>query len=444
MAQPSQAGIRAPITDPLVMRISLMVLIVLLALPVAAEPGIAVILDSRHSGQSELAARAKRFLYVLIRQNKLADYQLSLKTMDLATAEGRRFQRDFQLTGRDLPALGYYRRQGNRIDMRNLLRAYKDPLATAEIAFRCIQVDEPNLITSTTVWTGASLATDPPGARVLEGETELGVTPCQVSLAPGRRQLSLLHPDCASESVVLNLKAGDHLERSLQLTHSPAELSIESSGPPLDLVLNGQEVGTTPLTLPVQAGQHLLEASGPGVFPLELELRAEPQTRTQAILRPTPRQVRVGLAEIDADGYLIGPSYDLLPIPSGDGVEFDDSELAQRLEARMDEADLRLVDSQAPWDCAVKLDVDAWETSVTVQLTILDRAGETMQTLSAQRGMPWLTFNAQGAARKRALQMIDELTDGAASWIASNVQPTPLTAEEQAESLELRVLGPLP
>ncbi len=426
------------------MRLYALCLVVLLLLPAAAEPGVAVIFDSRQPGQSELASRAKRFLYVLIRQNKLADYQFSLKTVDLATSDGRSFQREFQLSGRDLPALGYYRRQGNRLDLRNLLRSYKDPLAIAETAFSCIQVDEPNLISSTSVWTGASLATDPPGARVLEGDSELGVTPCQVRLAPGRRQLSLLHPDCAEETVVLSLKAGDHVERSLQLTHSPAELSFESSGPPLDLVLNGQSVGTTPLTLPVRAGQHLLEASGPGVFPLKVGLRAEPQTRTQAVMQPTPRMVRVGLAEIDSDGYLIGPSYDFLPIPSGDGVAFNDSELAQRLEARMDRADLRLVDPEAPWDCAVKLDVDAWETYVTVQLSILDRAGETVQTLSAQRGMPWLTFNAQSAARKRAIEMIDELTDGASRWIASNVQPTPLTAEEQAESLELRQLGPIP
>lgn len=438
-----------------------------------AEPGVAVILDSRQSGQSDLSARARRFVTILIRQNELADYQFSLKTIDLATPAGRDFQREFRLRGRDLPALGYYQRQGNRLELRNLVRAYQSPQEAAEDMFRCAQVEAPGLITSTSVFTGASLESQPVGALVLQGEIELGTTPCHVSLAPGRHQLTLTHPDCLPETLTLNLKAGDHSEQRLELTRCPSQLTVESSGQALEIHLDGQPLGSTPVTVPTVAGSHHLRATAVGVFALEVDLRAEPNKRMLAVLQPSPLLVRVGWAGLEAEGYRYrrtayayptvslgygwgrrgcgnwggwgGYGYYAIPYMVEESVQLSAFDLTEQVDSQLKKsARLTLVEGGRSADCLLRYQVQALQGEVVGELSLLDPRGEALQSFAARREMPWLTFDTEGSARKRAGEVVDELTAAAQDWIEQNLEPSSLSPEDQSASLKVTELGPLP
>ncbi len=456
--------------------IRLILLLALCSTLARAEPGVAVILDSSQPGQSELSARARRFVYVLIKQNELANYQFSLKTVDLATPAGRDFQREFRLSGRDLPALGYYQRQGNRLQLRNLVRAYQNPQEAAEDMFRCAQVEAPGLITSTAVFTGASLQSQPVGAQVLEGETQLGVTPCHVNLTPGRHQLTLTHPDCLPESLTLNLKAGDHSEQTLELTRCPSQLTVESTGQPLEVNLDGQPLGPTPVTIPTVAGAHRLQAAAAGVFPLEVDLRAEPNKRMLAVLQPSPFLVRVGWAGLEAEGYRYrrtayayptvslgygwgrrgcgnwggwggygGYGYYGIPYMVEESVQLSAFDLTEQVEVQLRKSTrLALVEGGRSADCLVRFQVQALQGEVVGELSLLDPKGEILQSFTARREMPWLTFDTEGSARKRAGEVVDELTAAAQDWIEQNLEPSSLSPEDQSASMKVTEVGPLP
>ncbi|MEW6277895.1 MAG: PEGA domain-containing protein [Candidatus Eremiobacterota bacterium] len=432
-----------------------------LAASAGAEPGVALLLDSRRPEQTDATARARRFLYLLHKQNALAIYQFSFKTVDFAArGESWQWQRDFKLTRGDLPALAFYNRQGNKVELRNLIRRYSSPQEAAESAFRCAQVDFPNLVTSTQVFTGVRLETIPAGAPVLEREVELGRTPLDVPLTPGRHELKIAHPDCLPVSQTVNLKTGDQPSLSLALTPAPARLVIESSGPPLEVTLDDQPAGTTPLTLDTVAGPHRFRATAPDSFELAGEIRAQPGVRTVALLSPTPRRVRVGWSGLRAEGYThtytayrtVYPysyyrrcgyryRYDYsyqVPYLVTDTVVLSSAELNQRARERL-QPSLSLVEPERASDCALKLAVQAVPGEVVGELQVLDASGAQVKTFTAQRDMPWLTFDTEGSARKRAGEVVEELAARALEWIGQNVQPSELTPEEQAAAVETRV-----
>lgn len=437
--------------------------LVCLLRPLLAEPGVAVLLDSRQPGQADLTARAKRFCYLLIKQNQLPDFQFSLKTLDLATPAGRQFAREMRLTERDLPALGYYHREGNRITLRNLVRRYGDPQQAAEDVFRCAQAEFPELVTNSRVITGARLSTEPSGASVREREIELGVTPCQVELAPGRHELVLVQPDCAPESRTLNLKAGDNPELSLELTPAPAEVSFQSEGEPVELELDGLPVGSTPLTLSTTAGPHALRATAPGYFPLEGDLHAAPSERSLARLALVPVRVKVGWAGLEAEGYQDSYTSYYYPVSYSWGrhcrgwsssyavpytvdtsVSLSAAQLTEKAQAVvLERPGLALLEVAQGWDCGLKIQVQADRYQVVGELAVLDARGVRIQTFRAQRDMPWLSFDTEGAARKRAAQVVQELLDQGLAWVHDNVQPGPPTAAENAEALRISSQGPL-
>lgn len=429
----------------------------------SAEPGVAILLDSHRAGQSDLSARARRFCYVLIKQNQLADYQFSLKTIDIVSPEGRRFAREFALSDRDLPALGYYEREGNRIKLKNLVRRYQDPQKAAQDVFRCAQTEYPALVQSSEVITGTRVSTEPPGATVREGETELGVTPCQIALTPGRHELTIVEPDCAPERRTLNLKAGDNPELALQLARYPSTVTFESTGQPLEVFLDGQPVGTTPVTVNTSAGLHQLQAGAAGLFPIETDLRAEPNSRILARVQPAPVQVKVGWAGLEAEGFNYsytsytydsgyswgrrcrGNSYTVaIPYQVDVSVSLSAHDLTQRAQGLvLSRADLALLEVDRGWDCGLQIQVKADQSEVVGELTVLDPSGSRIQTFSAQRDMPWLSFDEEGAARKRADQIVKELVEQGLAWIHDNVPPGGLTPEEQKNAVTTTVEGPL-
>lgn len=401
-----------------------------LTLPSYSEPGVAIIYEP---GQTNLAGQAKAYLQRLIEQNALAPHQFSLRSVELSTPEGRQFKRKYELTSVDLPALAYYQREGNRVTLRSMVRAYRDPLKAAQAVFQHVQLEEPRLIQSATLFTGAEIRTDPPAARVLLGDTELGVTPCLVPLKPGDSRLRLSHPDYLGQSLRLQLKPGQVVKRELTLTPAASHLTIESQGATLEITLDGKPLGPTPVVVETIAGLRSLSASAPGYKTLNLEIPAQAQTSMQVTLLPIADQVGIAVGEVTADGYLIGRGFDSLPFPTS-GVELSAVDFADRLRKNL--KDHHLVSSGQ--DCTLNLNVDAWERFVKAELTILDRTGRPLHTLMAERAMPWLTLDEQGSARHRGVQLVDELSSEAVRWILQNVTPRAASQAELEASLQLR------
>ncbi len=360
-----------------------------------------------------------------------------------------------------MPALGYYQREGNRVHIRNLVRNFQDPRKAAEDAFRCAQRENRDLVTSVEVVTGVRVASDPSGASVREGDVELGVTPCQVLLPAGRHQLDLVQPDCVPSQRTVTLKLGDNPEWTASLAHAPSVLTLESAGEPLELQLDDQPVGSTPVTLNVDAGRHVVKATAPGVFPIVTELRALANERMVARLSPTPARVRVGWLGLSARGY--EDDYDLnipfitdwpscaasntilnlcwatptvysLPIPLRTTVDLGSDQLNDRVLGRLTPGD--------HWDCALKMELRSSEYWVIGDLTVVGPEGQPLQKFHVRRDMPSLTFDSEGAARKRADQVVDELLAQSLAWISQNVEPAGLTPEEQSASLDLQGSGP--
>ena len=86
-------------------------LALVLSAPLAAEPGVTLLLDSRNPAQARLSAQAKQLLLRLRAANQLQDVELSITTADWADPNtANRWRRDFALTGQELPALAVVRR----------------------------------------------------------------------------------------------------------------------------------------------------------------------------------------------------------------------------------------------------------------------------------------------------------------------------------------------
>ena len=125
-------------------------------------------------------------------------------------------------------------------------------------------------------------------------------------------------------------------------------------------------------------------------------------------------------------------------------VSLSSYDLTQRAQGLvLSRPDLALLEVDQGWDCGLKLQVQADQYQVVGELAVLDAKGERVQTFKAQRDMPWLTFDSEGSARKRADQVVNELVDQGLAWIHDNVEPGGLTEEEQAGSLEVTQEGPL-
>jgi formylglycine-generating enzyme required for sulfatase activity len=105
-----------------------------------------------------------------------------------------------------------------------------------------------------------ALASEPSGARVSVDGADGGVTPLELSLAPGRPhtlKVALAGHDGAQ--LTLSLRAGERREEKLRLVPQLGELRIDARPPDAELIVDGQPRGRADQTLSLVAVPHEIE-----------------------------------------------------------------------------------------------------------------------------------------------------------------------------------------
>jgi len=384
----------------------------LLTVPLAAEPGVTLLLDSRSPGQAKLSAQAGQLLQRLRAANQLGEVELSINTADWANpSTASRWQRDFDLTGKELPALAVVRRQGNKITLDNLLRRYNSPAQAVEGAFRCLQLQSPNLIKETRLRTGLSLTSEPTGAKVLVDGAEAGTTPCQLDLKPGRHHWEVVQENYQSYQRDSTLQLGQFVSQRAELLPLLAYLRIESSGAPFDFSLDNSPPAPAPALLDVKAGAHHYRAWAPGHYAAEGEVTVPPEQLTSMQITLVPIRLRVALGDFQADGYT---GYNTRTSGSGRNYQsweepyqviLDANPIKDKLRGALVQYDL--IDNEA--DCVISLHIQADKEHIQGVATLSDGKGQVRETVNSTRDMPFLSFDEQGSAQKRALEVTDDL-----------------------------------
>lgn len=387
-------------------------LAILLSAPLAAEPGVTLLLDSRNSNQASLSAQAKQLLLRLRAANQLQDVELSITTADWADAStAARWRRDFALTGQELPALAVVRRQGNKITLDNLLRRYNSASQAAEGAFRCLQLQSPNLVKQAQLRTGLSLTSEPSGAKVTVDGSESGTTPCQIDLKPGHHRWMVTQENYQAYQRDATLQLGQVLTQQVELLPLQAYLRIESSGVPIDFSLDNAPPAPAPALLDVKAGSHHYRAWAPGHYAAEGDVNVPAEQLTSIQIGLVPIRLRVALGNFQADGYT---GYNTRNSGSGRyyrtweepyQVYLDANPIKDKLRGALGQYDL--IDGDP--DCVISMHIRSDKDHLQGVATLADGRGQVRETVSANRDMPFLSFDEQGSAQKRAVEVADDL-----------------------------------
>lgn len=387
-------------------------LVLLLAAPLAAEPGVTLLLDSRNPSQARLSVQAKQLLQRMRSANQLGEVELSITTADWAQpGTAARWQRDFALTGKELPALAVVRRQGNKITLDNLLRRYNSPPQAVEGAFRCLQLQSPQLIKQARLRTGLSLSSEPTGAKVLVDGAEVGTTPCQLDLKPGHHRWALVQENYQSYQRDTTLELGQFVTQQAELLPLQAYLRVESGGAPIDFSLDNSPPAPAPALLDVKAGSHHYRAWAPGFYATEGDVTVPPEQLTSVQITLAPLRLRVALGNFQADGYT---GYNTRSSGSGRyyhtweepyQVIIDTNPIKDKLRAALGQYDL--IDSEA--DCVISVQIQSDKDHIQGVATLSDGRGQVRETVNSTRDMPFLSFDEQGSAQKRALEVTDDL-----------------------------------
>lgn len=107
-----------------------------------------------------------------------------------------------------------------------------------------------------------SVESTPPGATVTLGGVAIGETPLRQQVRTGEHELRLELPDYVPWGAAVDVAAGGtrRISQKLRPDFGPLEIRSEPSG--ARVLLDGKEVGTTPLTLPrVTPGRHRVRVS---------------------------------------------------------------------------------------------------------------------------------------------------------------------------------------
>jgi formylglycine-generating enzyme required for sulfatase activity len=152
-----------------------------------------------------------------------------------------------------------------------------------------------------------TLASEPAGAEVREGESVLGVTPLTVELASGAHRLRFVLPRYTPAELALDVRAGqDMAPDPVRLEPAPVVIHLKSMPARASVVADGQLLGVTPLDLRLQGGKrHRILVRKPGHAAREIVKTWPPGSEEEVLVRLAPQYGTLLLATDPVEATLL-------------------------------------------------------------------------------------------------------------------------------------------
>ncbi len=129
-----------------------------------------------------------------------------------------------------------------------------------------------------------SLSSTPSGAQVLLNGRVVGATPLSLELLPGTYNLELRRSGYEPLRTTVTIQAGQVTRLNLALVATPPPtgvLSVDSTPRGAQVLVNGRQVGTTPLDLTLNPGRYTLELRRSGYSPFRTTVVIQPGRTTR-------------------------------------------------------------------------------------------------------------------------------------------------------------------
>ncbi|MEA2109297.1 MAG: PEGA domain-containing protein [Pseudomonadota bacterium] len=165
-------------------------------------------------------------------------------------------------------------------------------------------------------WAEVTLTSDPAGARVFAGETDLGRTPVTIELAGGEHLLTLHKNKFSPAEISLKLTAGgSYTPRVVTLSPAPATVVVKSIPTGAAVSVDGDFKGATPVSISLSSReQHEISLSLSGHRGKKSLLTFAPGTSRELSFTLPPEHGIIFLttepanAELLIDGQVYGPA----------------------------------------------------------------------------------------------------------------------------------------
>ncbi len=140
-------------------------------------------------------------------------------------------------------------------------------------------------------WAVATLQTEPPGATLMVDGEEQGLTPLELELVAGNRQLVFTKEDFTPLEVELVIEAGKDTEpTAYRLEPAPATLAITSVPTGATVTVEGTYQGLTPLSINLPSGsEHDLRLTLAGHLPASRKLKLNPEESRELSVKLAPQ-----------------------------------------------------------------------------------------------------------------------------------------------------------
>ncbi len=162
-------------------------------------------------------------------------------------------------------------------------------------------------VTLQPAWATVHLRTHPAGARVLVDGLEQGVTPLDVELLAGERQLQFSLAKFRPLTTTLQVTAGEDLTPAVyQLEAAPAHVSVSSEPADATVLVDGVFRGQAPLTVQVAPGsRHEFQIRAAGHVPASRELVLDPEETRSLSVKLAPEYGTVFISAIPPHATLL-------------------------------------------------------------------------------------------------------------------------------------------
>ena len=154
-------------------------------------------------------------------------------------------------------------------------------------------------------WAEVALASDPPGATVMQQENTLGTTPLTLQLMAGHRKLVFAKKGYSPAELTLTVTAGTSLApKPVRLSLAPARVHFRSAPPGAAVVVGDRLLGTTPVTVNLPSGSRTIHLQLAGYKPMVLTRRFAPEADEEVAVKLVPRYGTIFLSADPVDAVL--------------------------------------------------------------------------------------------------------------------------------------------